>query len=50
MKNRLSDNFVMPITMVNPPTVQEMNSGEEHRHSDLPTSTQNGTNLEMQPL
>ncbi|KAM7272567.1 hypothetical protein ACFE04_027230 [Oxalis oulophora] len=50
MKNRLSDNFVMPITMVNPPTVQEMNSGEAHHHPDRPTSNQNGTTLEMQPL
>ncbi|CAN6842859.1 unnamed protein product [Brassica oleracea] len=37
MKNRLSDNFVMPMTVVNPPPVQEMSSSNDgHHHDSVP--------------
>ncbi|XP_039025361.1 cell number regulator 6-like [Hibiscus syriacus] len=48
MKGRLSDNFVMPMTVVNPPPVQEMSSSNENSDSSPPSGT--STNLEMQPL
>lgn len=48
MKGRLSDNFVLPMTIVNPPPVQEMSSASENQ--DSTPSTEKGTNLEMQAL
>ncbi|XP_010536540.1 PREDICTED: cell number regulator 6 [Tarenaya hassleriana] len=48
MKNRLSDNFVMPMTVVNPPPVQEMKASDADNGS-VPVSRHN-TDLEMQPL
>ncbi|KAF5760070.1 putative PLAC8 motif-containing protein [Helianthus annuus] len=56
MKGRLSDNFVMPMTLVNAPPVQQMNSAEDNQgsSSSAPSSSANGhehhTNLEMRPL
>ena len=56
MKGRLSDNFVMPMTLVNAPPVQQMNSGQDNQDSSsaAPSSSANGhehhTNLEMQPI
>ena len=59
MKARLSDDVVMPMTIVNPPPVQEMKSGAENRdvppHSgnDVPPSgndVEQQTNLEMVAL
>jgi hypothetical protein len=52
MKGRLSDNTVMPMTVINPPAVQEMNADErkesttienngDHKHDD---------DLEIEPL
>lgn len=52
IKGRLSDNNVMPMTVINPPTVQEMNADEskesatneksgDHNHDD---------DLEIEPL
>ncbi|XP_048139201.1 cell number regulator 6-like isoform X1 [Rhodamnia argentea] len=51
MKGRLSENVVMPMTIVNPPPVQEMSSTSE-AHDSAPPSADNGehTKLEMQPL
>ncbi|KAL5744296.1 hypothetical protein ACOSP7_027156 [Xanthoceras sorbifolium] len=48
MKNRLTDNAVMPMTIVNPPPVQEMKPAGEDQ--DPAPSSGNGTNLEMQAL
>lgn len=48
MKSRLSDNAAMPMTIVNPPPVQEMNSAIDNRES-VPSSSEQ-TNLEMQAL
>ncbi|KAA8533868.1 hypothetical protein F0562_031385 [Nyssa sinensis] len=51
MKGRLSDNVVMPMTIVNPPPVQEMNSSSNTE--DSAPSSANGvehSNLEMQAL
>ncbi|CAF1753110.1 unnamed protein product [Brassica napus] len=45
MKNRLSDNFVMPMTVVNPPPVQEMSASDD----SVPVS-HHGSELEMRPL
>ena len=51
MKGRLSDNAVMPMTIVNPPSVQEMKSEDESQGSAPNSSANNGhTNLEMQAL
>ncbi|KAJ4847262.1 Cell number regulator 6 [Turnera subulata] len=47
MKGRLSENFVMPMTIVNPPPVQEMSSASENQDSSPPEKS---TNLEMQAL
>ncbi|PON56281.1 PLAC8 motif-containing protein [Parasponia andersonii] len=52
MKGRLSENVVSPMTIVNPPPVQEMKSEDESQAS-APTSSANNnghTNLEMQAL
>ncbi|KAJ6944799.1 cell number regulator 6 [Populus alba x Populus x berolinensis] len=48
MKGRLSDNFVMPMTIVNPPPVQEMSATTENQ--DSAPSSEKSTSLEMQPL
>lgn len=48
MKNHLSDNVAMPMTVVNPPPVQEMNSAPENQ--DPAPSSGNGTTMEMQAL
>ncbi|KAI8540268.1 hypothetical protein RHMOL_Rhmol09G0249800 [Rhododendron molle] len=52
MKGRLSDDLVTPMTIVNPPPVQEMNSAGESHDSTAPSSAKSvdHTNLEMQPL
>ncbi|KAJ7950863.1 cell number regulator 6-like [Quillaja saponaria] len=51
MKNHLSDNIVMPETVVKPPSVQEMNSGEKKSASSAQSSSSDGqVNLEMQPV
>jgi hypothetical protein len=49
LKNHLSDNSAVAMTVVNPPPVQEMNSGE---NKETATSSGNGeqSNLEIQPL
>lgn len=49
MKGRLSDDFVMPMTVVNPPPVQEMTANNENQDSTPPPSGTR-TNLEMQAL
>ncbi|MBA0609175.1 hypothetical protein Godav_021283 [Gossypium davidsonii] len=49
MKGRLSDDFVMPMTVVNPPPVQEMTANNENQDSTPPPSG-TSTNLEMQAL
>ncbi|CAI9762348.1 unnamed protein product [Fraxinus pennsylvanica] len=51
MKGRLSDDAVMPMTVVNPPPIQEMNAAGDSQ--DSAPSSANGndhTYLEMQPL
>lgn len=54
MKSRLTEDAAMPMTVVNPPPVQEMNSGREDQASTTSTSEKNeerdGVNLEMQAL
>ncbi|CAI0377812.1 unnamed protein product [Linum tenue] len=55
MKGRLSDNFVMPMTIVNPPPVQEMSVTEtsttENHDRPAPSSSDKGSSqLEMQAL
>ncbi|KAM1708790.1 hypothetical protein TB2_001671 [Malus domestica] len=55
MKGRLSDNAVMPMTVVNPPQVQQMKSADDNQDSTAPSSTNNTnnnghTNMEMQAL
>ena len=55
MKGRLSDDVVMPMTVVNPPPVQEMNSdgnGNGNGNGMAPSSakSEEHTNLEMQAL
>lgn len=52
MKGRLSENVVMPMTIVNPPPVQEMSSASEAQEDSAPPSADNSehTKLEMQPL
>ncbi|KAJ0452232.1 putative PLAC8 motif-containing protein [Helianthus annuus] len=47
MKGRLSDNFVMPMTLVNAPPVQQMNSTQD---STSANTHQHHTSLEMSPL
>ncbi|XP_058104420.1 cell number regulator 6-like isoform X1 [Magnolia sinica] len=49
MKGRLSDNVMMPMTMVNPPPVQEMNTSESRESMASENGVQH-TNLEMRPL
>lgn len=52
MKSRLSDNTVMPMTVINPPAVQEMNANESKEST---TNERNGDHnhdddLEIEPL
>lgn len=51
MKSRLADHAVMPMTVINPPPVQEMNANENRE----PEASENGiqsqhATLEMQAL
>lgn len=50
MKNRLSDNFVMPMTVVNPPPVQEMSSSNDGHHHDSVPVSHHSSDLVMRPL
>lgn len=56
MKARLSENMVMPMTIVNPPPVQEMNSDRDPQQPPAPGPVTNDDNsgehtkLEMQAL
>lgn len=54
MKNHLSDNAVLPETVVNPPPVQEMSSKHDHQSAAAPPAPASkdpeSTNLEMQPV
>ncbi|KAI4363627.1 hypothetical protein MLD38_019820 [Melastoma candidum] len=52
MKGHLSDNVAMPMTIVNPPPVQEMSSGDDDRNGSESSTVNDGdhTKLEMQPL
>lgn len=47
MKGHLSDNVIMPMTVVNPPPVQEMSMNEA---SDTGTQQNDRGNLEMEAL
>ncbi|KMT16393.1 hypothetical protein BVRB_3g055380 [Beta vulgaris subsp. vulgaris] len=53
MKACLTDDFPMPMTVVNPPPVQEMNSGRENQEASATSTSEknddrNGVSLEMQ--
>ncbi|KAF5197436.1 Cell number regulator [Thalictrum thalictroides] len=48
MKGRLSDNVVMPMTVINPPPVQEMTSNEKRESSSTSTSGGEPASLETQ--
>ncbi|KAF7824847.1 cell number regulator 6-like [Senna tora] len=54
MKGRLTDNVVMPMTVVNPPPVQEMRSTDDKENSEAPSSNNNNvhehTDMEMQAI
>ncbi|KAF8380523.1 hypothetical protein HHK36_028010 [Tetracentron sinense] len=50
MKGHLSDDVVMPMTIVNPPPVQEMNASENQESSSSSANGNEHTNLEMQAL
>lgn len=51
MKGRLADNFAVPMTIVNPPPVQEMKSENDDEGTTSSSNMGNGqTNLEMQAL
>ncbi|KAJ0961935.1 hypothetical protein J5N97_029763 [Dioscorea zingiberensis] len=52
MKDRLSDNSIMPMTIVNPPELQEMNMNESQGSSVAETGSHPGQDgaLEMHPL
>jgi hypothetical protein len=55
MKNRLSDNSATPMTVVNPPPVQEMNANQTNAESASDSRVHKDNNgehvdLEMQPL
>uniref|UniRef100_A0A2P2N1Q0 Uncharacterized protein n=1 Tax=Rhizophora mucronata TaxID=61149 RepID=A0A2P2N1Q0_RHIMU len=47
MKGRSSDNFVMPMTVVNPPLVQEVTAANENQES---RTSETGNDLEVQTL
>ncbi|KAJ9164051.1 hypothetical protein P3X46_023668 [Hevea brasiliensis] len=48
MRERLSDTFVMPMAIVNPPPAQDISSVSEHRDSE--PSSEKGISLEIQAL
>lgn len=52
MKGRLSDNVVMPMTVVNPPPVQEMSMNENHGSTAPDTGAQQHehANVEIEAL
>ncbi|XP_010258858.1 PREDICTED: cell number regulator 6-like [Nelumbo nucifera] len=50
MKERLSDNMVTPMTIVNPPQVQEMNASENQESTSTSINGGEHTNLQMQAL
>lgn len=54
MKGRLSDDAALPMTIVNPPPIQEMNAANDHNDNrDSAPSSEKGsehTKLEMQAL
>ncbi|KAF3335532.1 cell number regulator 6-like protein [Carex littledalei] len=52
MKNRLSDNSASPMTVVNPPPVQEMNANQMNIESSSDSRVHNSehVDLEMQPM
>ncbi|KAF8412430.1 hypothetical protein HHK36_000394 [Tetracentron sinense] len=50
MKGRLSDNVVMPMTIVNPPPVQEMSASENQEPTPSSGNGVEHTTLEMQAL
>jgi hypothetical protein len=52
MKGRLSENVVMPMTVVNPPPVQQMKPADDNNQdSAAPSSTNTEhTDMEMQAL
>lgn len=54
MKGRLSDDALVPMTVVNPPPVQEMDAATSHSHNDSASPSKNGDDdqvkVEMQPL
>ncbi|KMZ58409.1 plant cadmium resistance 1 [Zostera marina] len=48
MKGRLSDNMIMPMTVVNAPSVQDMNRDEVGE--SVPNTEENHANLEIRPV
>lgn len=54
MKNHLSDDAPMPVTVVNPPPIQEMSSNNDQGSAVAPPAPASkdpeSNNLEMQPL
>ncbi|KAJ9171215.1 hypothetical protein P3X46_014608 [Hevea brasiliensis] len=52
MKNNLSENAAMQMTVVNPPPAQQMNFGESQESASDDQSTRNDAhnNLEIQPV
>lgn len=51
MKGHLSDNVVMPMTIINPPVVQEMNVNENRESAGSENGVHNQhTEVEIQPL
>ncbi|KAE8022359.1 hypothetical protein FH972_008163 [Carpinus fangiana] len=50
MKGRLSENVVMPMTIVNPPPVQEMKPADGNEDSAPSSGNNEHTNLEMQAM
>lgn len=48
MKGRLSDNMIMPMTVVNAPSVQDMNRDEVGEN--VPNTEENHANLEIRPV
>lgn len=50
MKCRLADNVVMPMTIVNPPAVQEMSSDNREPAASPENGGTEPASLEMRPL
>lgn len=52
MKGRLSDDALVPMTVVNPPPVQEMDAATSHDDSASPSKNgdDDQVKVEMQPL